>query len=266
MSEGSDSRGGRRKRLLSVLLFVLVFGGVVAAVVVFRREIWALFSQPERLRAWVSSFGALSPLVFVGIQALQVIVFVIPGEVPQIAGGYLFGILGGTLLSVAGICVGSTVCFWLARLLGVPFVRALFDAKQVGRLREMASSPRSRIVFFLLFVIPGIPKDILCYVAGLSSMGFVGFSVVSLVGRLPGIIGSAVMGDAAAAKRWILAGIVAGAAIVLFVAGYLLRGRISEGLERLARRGGRPEEPVEPGRKAEPAPGPAPDGSREQGQ
>jgi uncharacterized membrane protein YdjX (TVP38/TMEM64 family) len=244
MDEGSNARSGRRKRLLSVLLFVLVFGGITAAAVVFRHELWALFTEPERLRAWVSSFHALAPLVFVGIQALQVVVFVIPGEVPQIAGGYLFGVLQGSLLSVAGIGIGSAICFWLARALGVPFVQAFFDAAQIGKLRSLADSPRSRIVFFLLFVIPGIPKDILCYVAGLSSMRFLGFFLISLAGRIPGIVGSALMGSAAAAARWRLALIVAGVAIALFVAGYLLRGRISERLERLARRpNAQPEEP-----------------------
>jgi uncharacterized membrane protein YdjX (TVP38/TMEM64 family) len=233
---GEAQNGGRR--VVSVAVVVALAVGGTAAVIAYRHELWALFGDPERLRAWVSSFGVLAPLVFVGLQVLQVVVFVIPGEVPQIAGGYLFGALQGTLLSIAGIAAGSTVCFWLARGLGVPFVGAFFDSTQVSRMRALASSPRSRIVFFLLFVIPGIPKDILCYVAGLSAMRFGTFFFVSLLGRLPGILGSAVMGDAAAGRRWLLAGIVGGSALVLFVAGYLLRERIARWLEKVARRSG----------------------------
>lgn len=243
-SGGAPGHRGGAGRVVSVAVVVAIAAGGTAALVVYRRELWELFSDPQRLRTWVSSFGVLAPLVFVGLQALQVVVFVIPGEVPQIAGGYLFGVLQGTLLSVAGIAAGSTACFWLARGLGVPFVRALFDSAQVGRMRALASSPRSRIVFFLLFLIPGIPKDILCYVAGLSAMPFGTFFLVSLVGRFPGILGSAVMGDAAADRRWLVAGIVSGGALVLFVGGYLLRNRVAKWLESLAHRsGGRGGEP-----------------------
>ena len=73
----------------------------------------------------------------------------------------------------------------------------------------------ARIAFFLLFLIPGIPKDILCYAAGITPMGFPYFAAVSTLGRLPGIAGSALIGSAAASRRWVLAGIVAGAALVL---------------------------------------------------
>jgi uncharacterized membrane protein YdjX (TVP38/TMEM64 family) len=237
VDDGRPAGGrGAPRRVVSVALVVAVVGAATAGVVGYRRELWELFSAPEKLRAWVSAFGVAAPLVFVGLQALQVVVFVIPGEVPQIAGGYLFGALPGAALSVAGIAAGSAASFWLARALGVPFVRALFDPKHVERLRSLAASPRSRIVFFLLFVIPGIPKDILCYAAGLSSMRFAAFMFASLLGRLPGILGSAVMGNAAAGRKWVVAGVVGGGALVLFVVGYALRDRIARWLERHARR------------------------------
>jgi uncharacterized membrane protein YdjX (TVP38/TMEM64 family) len=242
-SNGSDTVRSPASRVVSIAVFVAVIGAAAAAVVVFRREIWDIFSAPERLRTWVLSFGPLAPLVFVGLQTLQVVVFVIPGEVPQIAGGYLFGVLQGVLLSVAGIGIGSSVSFLVARALGVPFVQALFPKGQVERLRSLASAPRSRIVFFLLFVIPGIPKDILCYVGGLSAMRFPGFILISMAGRIPGIVGSAVMGDAAAGKRWLLAGIVAAVALALFLVGYLLKDRIGAWLERFSR----PPEGRDPG-------------------
>ncbi len=230
-----------KKNVVSVVVLVAVFGGLVALSVVFRKQLWTIFRSPEHLRSWVSSFGPAAPLMFVGLQALQVIIFIIPGEVPQIAAGYLFGIWNGALLSVAGIALGSTVSFFLARFLGVPFVRLFFKEAQIERIRGLADSHRSKVVMFLLFLIPGIPKDILCYVAGLSRMGYLAFCAISMLGRTPGILGSSVMGDAAAGKRWILAGTVFGVATVLFVAGYLLRNRISGVLERFSR--GRDQDP-----------------------
>jgi uncharacterized membrane protein YdjX (TVP38/TMEM64 family) len=224
------------RRILALAGFPLLLAAIAVPVVVWRRELWGLFSSTEGLRAWVAGTGALAPLVFVAIQALQVIVFIIPGEVPQIAGGYLFGPWLGSLLSIGGILVGSTIDFFLARFAGTPFVRALFPADQVDRLGRLLGTRGARVAFFLLFLIPGIPKDILCYVAGLSPMRFLFFAGASTLGRLPGIVGSAFIGDAAAARRWpLVIGLGAGA-VVLFVAGWLLREPIQRWIEGMAAR------------------------------
>jgi uncharacterized membrane protein YdjX (TVP38/TMEM64 family) len=224
------------RRIIALAGFPLLFAAIAAPVAIWHRELWQLFSSTAGLREWVASTGALAPLVFVAVQALQVVVFVIPGEVPQIAGGYLFGPWLGTLLSLCGILAGSVVDFFLARFAGMPFVRALFPADQVDRISRLLGSRGARIAFFLLFLIPGIPKDILCYVAGLSPMRFPFFAGVSTLGRLPGIIGSAFIGNAAAARRWpLVIGLGAGA-VVLFAGGWLLREPIQRWIERLAGR------------------------------
>jgi uncharacterized membrane protein YdjX (TVP38/TMEM64 family) len=233
------------RRILALAGFPLLLAAIAVPAVIWRRELWQLFSSTGGLRDWVASAGGLAPLVFVAVQALQVVVFVIPGEVPQIAGGYLFGPWLGTLLSLCGILAGSTLDFFLARLAGTPFVKALFPAERVDRLGRLLDSRGARVAFFLLFLIPGIPKDILCYVAGLSPMRFAFFATASMLGRLPGIVGSAFIGDAAAARRWPLVVGLGVGAVALFAAGWLLRERIQGWVERLAerrseaRRGGR---------------------------
>lgn len=226
----------KRRRLLPLIAFPLLIIALVLVVVIFREQVWAVFSSSEAIRDTVQGWGAAAPLAFIGLQIIQVVVFIIPGEVPQIAGGYLFGLLWGTLYSIAGILIGSAINFFLARALGVPFVKSLFRDSQLEKFDKITSSSRAQIAFFLLFVIPGIPKDILCYVAGLSSMRFYGFLLVSMVGRLPGIIGSAGMGDAAAANRWLLAGIIMGVATILFVLGLIFRERIHVFVEKVANR------------------------------
>jgi uncharacterized membrane protein YdjX (TVP38/TMEM64 family) len=232
----------KARRVLSLLAFPAVFAAILTLGIVFRREIWDLFTSSERLRSWIAAAGLKAPLLFVGVQALQVVVFFIPGEIPQIAGGYLFGIWQGALLSLAGITLGASFNFLMARLLGVPFVRALFPGKDVERTRRLAESGRARLTFFLLFLIPGIPKDILCYAAGLSSLHLGVFLLYSSLGRLPGVLGSAMMGEAAAGERWLLAGGLMLLAVALFVVGFLLRDRLQGLLARLAlRRGARRE-------------------------
>jgi uncharacterized membrane protein YdjX (TVP38/TMEM64 family) len=224
------------RRILALAGLPLLVTAIAVPVVIWHRELWQLFSSTARLREWVASTGALAPLVFVAVQVLQVVVFVIPGEVPVFAGGYLFGPWLGSVLSLAGILVGSAIDFYLARLAGVPFVKALFPGDQVDRIGRLLESRGARIGFFLLFLVPGIPKDILCYVAGLSPLAFPFFVGVSMLGRLPGIVGSAFIGDAAAARRWPLVIGLGAAAIVLFVTGWLLRDALQGRIERLAGR------------------------------
>jgi uncharacterized membrane protein YdjX (TVP38/TMEM64 family) len=222
------------KRLLAMVGFPLLLTAIFAPLIIFRREVWDFFTSIKNIREWVSERGAIAPMVFVAVQALQVIVFVIPGEVPEVAGGYLFGVWAGLLLSMLGILLGSAVGFFLSRLLGVPFVRAIVPKEQFDKMEKLLNSPRSKIVFFLLFLIPAIPKDFLCYVAGLSPMGFPFFIAISFLGRLPALFGSTMIGSAWAENRWVLAGIIFAVVAVLFGVGYLLRDRVGKLIERIS--------------------------------
>jgi uncharacterized membrane protein YdjX (TVP38/TMEM64 family) len=224
------------RKALSLLAFPLLFLLLLLMTVLFWSELWTLFSSPQTLREWIRGTGVIAPLVFVAVQAFQVVFFFIPGEIPQVAGGYMFGLWTGTLLSLVGITLGATFNFVISRLLGVPFVNVLFSPEKVERARRITHFPKVRLSFFLFFLIPGIPKDILCYVAGLSVMRLHLFLLFSTLGRLPGILGSALIGDAAADRRWILAGTIFFIAVVLFIFGFLFRERIQRLLEGLGRR------------------------------
>jgi len=222
------------RRILALVVFPLLVAALVIPVIVWHAELWRVFGSVRRIRAWIEAWGAIAPLVFMGVQAVQVIVFAIPGEVVQIAGGYLFGGGLGIVLSMAGILVGSTAAFFLSRLLGRPFVAAVIPPAQLERVEKLLESQSSRIVFFLLFLIPGVPKDILCYIAGLTPMSFLFFLGVSTVGRLPGIVGSSLIGGAARSSQWVALVILSAAAIILFAAGLLLRTRLQALIEKVA--------------------------------
>ncbi len=232
---GRKAEKQKGKNILSIIAFPMLFVLIFLFAFIFHRQLWEIFSSPDKLKRWVISGGILSPLLFIGLQALQVIVFIIPGEVPQIAGGYLFGIPDGILLSVTGIAIGSTISFYLSRALGIPFVRSIFKSEQVEKMEKLIVSPKSKLAFFLLFLIPGIPKDILCYIAGLSPMKILIFLLISTTGRLPGIIGSVMMGDAAAGKQWVFAGIIFTAAVVLFFIGFLFREKLERWIASLSK-------------------------------
>lgn len=196
--------------------------------------VWQVFHDPQAFRDWLKQWGPWSPAVFVLLQTLQVVVFAIPGEVTQIAAGWLFGFGLGSLLSVTGILIGSAIAFGLTRWLGVQFVHRIAGPETVAKFDKLMASPKFIGSLFLLFLIPGIPKDILCYVAGLSRLKFVPFLLISTVARLPGIFGSSLMGKAVFEKDWfLLAGIAAGA-LLLFGLGWLFREPIFRMVEKFA--------------------------------
>lgn len=211
--------------------------GVLAFV--WRDSFFTLFRSAESLRSWVEARGALASLAFVGLQIVQVVVFFIPGEVVQIAGGFAFGLWGGTLWSVIGILAGSLFNFGVGRLLGRPFVEAAFGVERTRRVEAATAGGKAAVGFFLLFAIPGIPKDALTYAAGASRLSFGAFIAVSTLGRLPGIVGSAYMGSAVFDQDYLAAIIVVSIASVLFAAGFVFHRQIHEAVERLIAKKGR---------------------------
>ena len=184
---------------LCIFLFILVL-----FIIFFHQEIWKIFESVDTIRDWVNSWGILAPLVFVFLQIIQVVIFIIPGEIPQIAGGYLFGFFWGIVLSTVGIAIGSAINFYLARILGLPFVEALMPRKSLEKIRTLISGTRSSLIYFIIFLIPGIPKDVIAYVAGLSNIKFWVFIAISSSGRLLGLIISVIIGVAIAEKNWFI--------------------------------------------------------------
>ena len=225
----------RRKSPFAWIAFPLLVALIVAVVIVYREQVWSLFKDRDALRGWISRQGALAPLAFIALQVIQVVVFVIPGEIVQVAGGYIFGFWLGSLYSLAGITLGSMFNFYAGRLLGRPFVESLFDREKIEKVETVTGSGKAAAGFFLLFVIPGIPKDVLCYVAGVSKLRFLSFLAVSMAGRLPGIAGSSYMGSAAFAGAYRSAVVVLVVAAALFFLGLVFKDRIQALVARLLR-------------------------------
>lgn len=227
----------KRKSPFAYIAFPLFVCLIVALVLVFRKELWGLFKDRESIRAWIGGRGIWGPAAYIGLQVIQVVIFVIPGELVQVAGGYVFGFGLGSLYTVLGICLGSLINFYAGRLLGRPFVESLFAREKIEEVEKVTGSGKGAAGFFLLFVIPGIPKDVLCYVAGVSTLRLLAFLGVSMAGRLPGILGSAYMGSAAYSGAYRGAILVLAIAAALFALGLIFKEGIQSFIVRLLRRG-----------------------------
>jgi len=143
-----------------------------------------LYVDKRFLKHTLREWGVLAPVIFIGLQALQVIIAPIPGELTGILGGYLFGEWGGLFYSTIGLTVGSVAAFAVGRWLGARYVQKLVSA-DIWRKMGFIVEAEGAILCFIIFLVPGLPKDVTCYIFGLSPMPFWVFAVVSTLGRFP---------------------------------------------------------------------------------
>jgi uncharacterized membrane protein YdjX (TVP38/TMEM64 family) len=228
---------GKRFSWFSYLAFPLFIAIILLVVFVFRQDFLSILRDRESLRAWILARNGWGEFAFIALQILQVVIFVIPGEIVQVAGGYVFGFWKGSALTLAGITLGSIVNFYAGRFLGRPFVEAIFRKGRIEEIEKVTGSGKAAAGFFLLFVIPGLPKDVLCYVAGVSRLSLVVFIGISMMGRLPGVLGSSFMGSAAFAGSYRAALVVLTVASVLFFLGLFFKEKITVSLARFLHRG-----------------------------
>ena len=178
------------------------------------RFVIRLYRDKHFLKDTVAAWGWMAPLVFMTIQALQVIISPIPGEITGPVGGALFGTLWGLIYSTVGLTVGTLFCFWAGRRWGEPLVRPWLSEHHWNRMNFIVEA-EGAIICFILYLIPGFPKDIISYLFGISPMPFWLFAAVSTLGRVPGTWISSYFGAHVAEQQYIYA--VAFLALVLAV-------------------------------------------------
>lgn len=202
--------------LLAVFVFVLFCAAVGYFIGV---PMVRLAKEPAQFQALVDSYGIWGRLIFVGMVVLQVIVAFIPGEPIELAAGYAFGFLEGSLLTLAGFLIGSWLVFILVRQFGVKLVEVFFPPEKILEFSFLKNPKKTKTIAFLLMLIPGTPKDFLSYFAGLTQLNVKQWLLIVTIGRLPSLISSTATGAAAGQKNYILSGIVLGITMLLTVAG-----------------------------------------------
>lgn len=180
-----------------------------------------LAGDPEAFRRWVDGHGAWGRVFYVGIVALQVVVALIPGEPLELAGGYAFGAVEGTILALVGIVIGSAMVFGLVRRFGVKLVEVFFSRDKIESLSFLKNPKKTRVIAFLLMMIPGTPKDFLSYFAGLTKLRLVEWLAIVTIARIPSVISSTISGGAVGSKDYLLAAVTMGLMLVLSGAGIL---------------------------------------------
>ena len=175
------------------LLLALILVGVF---LFFHYNLYTFFVSRKKIIHFLNSFGPLSVVLFIGLQIVQVLIAPIPGELNGFIGGYLYGPVLGTIYSTIGLTIGSWLAFLLARWLGMPFVEKIINP-QVIQKYDYFMEHRGIPITFVLFLIPGFPKDALSYIIGLSHMRATTFLILCTAGRLLGTVMLSISGSCA---------------------------------------------------------------------
>ena len=213
-------------------LFLVIIVGIPFYIYFFHRDFITSFKSVDDIKNYLAKYEVASSFVYIGLQILHVVISVIPAQPFHLASGYVFGFWSGYLLSIAGIAIGTTATFYLARLLGKDAMYLFFGEKKFVKHIDQMNSERALIVLFIIFLIPGLPKDPIGYAVGLSKIRLWQYLIVALAGRTPGIMGTIMLGSMIEDKSYTEVIILATAAALLCIIGLIYRKRITDWIER----------------------------------
>ena len=213
-----DQYERRRKVLAGISLAVVLMLVVVLTLFVSR---WLRSFSRDDFREYLRSFGAGGWLVMLGLQILQVFIALIPGEIVESAAGYAFGPWLGTAICYLGISMASALIFTLTRRYGVRLVEVFISREKINELRFLNTEQKRNTLIFLLFFIPGTPKDLLTYFVGLTDIRLRTFLLLSMVARIPSVPTSTFGGHLLGEERYIGAVILYGITGLLSLLGLM---------------------------------------------
>lgn len=210
-----------RWKKLTITIFFILF--VIALIVFTKSKYYSLFKDPEKMRAYIVSFGKLSSIAYFILHLLQVVVFFIPGEVIEIAGGYIFGIYFGSILSIFGILAGSYIAYSLGNYFGEGLILKIIPKSSMEYFHNNFGHKSINLAIFLVYLIPGMPKDALAYICGISNIARRDFITYSTLGRIPCIVISSYFGERLGSGDYRMIILITASMTILFVLG-LIKG------------------------------------------
>lgn len=218
--------------ILKFVLLLFIIAGIPLYVYFFQPDLLQQFSSLDQISAMFREYKGYSALVCIIAQIIQIIICFIPGQWIQIASAYALGFWLGLLLSLTGAVIGSVITYYLAKILGQDAMHLIFGEEKINSFVQKLNSKKAFALVFLFYLIPGFPKDLLAYAAGISDMKLKAFLLVSMVGRTPGMIGSLLIGKQIEIGAYTAATIIAIIAVILFIFGVTLRNKLTELLDK----------------------------------
>lgn len=184
----------KKKISRSTIIKFVILGAVILAVLVYlawdvltKGPIMQLLSNRDELVKVMNDFGPWAPFFYVALQILQVVVAPVPGQIVGGVGGFLFG-HWGILWTTIGSFIGFWLVFSIARKFGRPLIEKIFKKPAVEKFDFIINAKGSALIIFAIFLLPGFPDDLVCYIAGLTKLSMKKLMLISILGRFPTIV------------------------------------------------------------------------------
>ena len=229
----SASSGKKAIAALKLILLVFIVAGIPAFLYlkygsgIFSKDTASTFAEYLRQNSRIAF------LLIIGLQVIQVVVCILPGQPIQFAASYMFGVGVGFLLSVIGAVIGTTISFCLAKVLGSEAMHLFFGEEKVKEYQRRLNSGKGLLIAFLIYLIPGVPKDLVSYAAGISEMRFRPFLLAATIGRSPAMLGSLLIGHFFGKQNYNAMIIVTAVIVFLLLFCFIKRDKLIAFLDKL---------------------------------
>ena len=218
--------------ILKLIFLILIVVLIPLYLYFYQQDFLMRFRDFNDIVSFLERYKLQSIPIYIILQIAQIVISVLPGQFFQLAAGYLYTFWPALLFSCIGAFLGTTITFWLAKGLGSDFVHIFFEKDKTEDYVKRLNSKKAYTIVFLLYAIPGIPKDVVSYAAGLSEMKYKPFIILSTIGRLPGMMGSIIIGSMWHKEEYVGMIILAIIAVVAFCTCIIYRKRLHELLDK----------------------------------
>ena len=219
--------------ILKLIFLILIVILIPLYLYFYQQDFLMRFRDFNDIVSFLERYKLQSIPIYIILQIAQIVISVLPGQFFQLAAGYLYTFWPALLFSCIGAFLGTTITFWLAKGLGSDFVHIFFEKDKTEDYVKRLNSKKAYTIVFLLYAIPGIPKDVVSYAAGLSEMKYKPFIILSTIGRLPGMMGSIIIGSMWHKEEYVGMIILAIIAVVAFCACIIYRKKLHELLDKV---------------------------------
>lgn len=226
MNSSDDLRYQKRRKIFAVISIIAFALVTIWLSFLFIKVFAPYMRSSEEFQAFLETYGWRGRLILFGLQCVQVILALIPGEVIELGAGYAYGAIEGSLICMAGVALSSTLIFSLTKKFGTPLVELFISREKIHELRFINSEKKLKRLIFLLFFIPGTPKDLLTYFVGLTNIELSQFLIISLVARIPSLLSSTLCGGLLGEKNYLSAFIIYAITATVSILGYLLYNKL----------------------------------------
>lgn len=215
-----------KKKEIGMILVVVSLMGLIC--LLFYKPMMDIFKDPQLLRHQLQDLGIIGYLLFIAIMALQVIFVFLPGEIVEIMAGFLYGPIGGLVICMLGSALGSTLVFGFVKKFGIHFIDKLIGKDKINEVQFLNNPEKRNILLFIIFFIPGTPKDILTYMMPLTDMKLSSFLFITTIARIPSIITSTIGGHAIGVEDYMFSIIVFVITGIISIVGIYIYKKMNE--------------------------------------